>query len=230
MKRFISLLTAAALCITTSMPIFVHAEDDMPNRAESNFVISGSALYTAAPPTSPLGDVADGGSGAPIKRRNAATSEEPAAEITTVDSSEPDDDTEKSSKDKISLTIGKKKAKIGSKEVDMPAAPFIQPATDSTMVPLAFAAIAINGPDADANDIISWDAQTQTAALNVNGKTVLFTAGSSRMTVDGKQVLMDNGAVAQIKDGRMFIPFRALGSVLGANVEWDQKTRTASYS
>lgn len=49
------------------------------------------------------------------------------------------------------------------------------------------------------------------------------------MIVDGTPVTMDNGVKAEITDGRMYIPFRALGEALGVEVDWDANTKTAIY-
>lgn len=49
------------------------------------------------------------------------------------------------------------------------------------------------------------------------------------MIVDGISTTMEYGVEAEIKDGRMFIPFRALGNALGVNVNWDANTKTAIY-
>ncbi len=49
------------------------------------------------------------------------------------------------------------------------------------------------------------------------------------MIVNGKSIVMENGVKAEITDGRMFVPFRALGNALGVNVDWDADTKTAIY-
>ena len=41
---------------------------------------------------------------------------------------------------------------------------------------------------------------------------------------------MENNVKAEIKDGRMYIPFRALGKALDVNVTWEAETKTAIYS
>ena len=41
---------------------------------------------------------------------------------------------------------------------------------------------------------------------------------------------MDNGVYPEIKDGRMFVPFRALGEAFGIEVNWDSNTWTASFN
>ena len=50
------------------------------------------------------------------------------------------------------------------------------------------------------------------------------------MVIDGTAITMENGVKAEIVDGRMFVPFRALGTALGVPVSWDAETRTAIYN
>ncbi len=101
------------------------------------------------------------------------------------------------------------------------------------MVPLRFVAAAFMGDDpekADNSNAVSWDPTTKTAVVRIGSTTVSFTAGSPEMTVSGKTSVMENGVKTEIKDGRMFIPFRALGNAFGIKTDWDGETKTASYS
>jgi hypothetical protein len=140
---------------------------------------------------------------------------------------------------KVEVTIGESKILMNGEEVEMEAAAYIS--NNSTMVPLRFVALAI-GVDqesmadgtADESSKIMWDANSKTAtilyAAGSGQKIIQFTAGSGIMTVDGTAITMENGAVAEITDGRMYVPFRALGTALGVSVSWDEETRTAIYN
>jgi archaellum component FlaG (FlaF/FlaG flagellin family) len=79
-----------------------------------------------------------------------------------------------------------------------------------------------------------FDTNSKTAtilyAAGSGQKIIQFTAGSAVMVVDGTAITMENGAVAEIKDDRMYVPFRALGTALGVSVSWDEETRTAIYN
>ncbi len=83
--------------------------------------------------------------------------------------------------------------------------------------------------NADESAVISWDASTKTASVHTNGSVISFSAGSELMYKNNSPVVMENGVKAEIKDGRMFIPFRALGTALGVKVEWIAETKTAVY-
>ncbi|MCD8158299.1 MAG: metallophosphoesterase [Clostridiales bacterium] len=133
----------------------------------------------------------------------------------------------------VKISIGNTTVSIGDKTYEIDAAPYIQADSNSTLVPLRFAALAILQEDideADTSDIISWDASTKTASVTYDGNTITFTSGSEYMYVNGEQILMSNGAKAEITNGRIYIPFRALGTALGIKVDWDSTTKTAIYT
>ena len=133
----------------------------------------------------------------------------------------------------VRVTIGSNLVTVGNIKYAMDVTPYIQPESSSTLVPLRFAAIAISGGDienADNSSTVGWDADTKTASITAGGKVIKFTAGSELMYIGNTPIVMENGVKAEIKDGRMFIPFRALGTALGVNVDWDAETKTAIYS
>lgn len=141
--------------------------------------------------------------------------------------------------DVVKVTIGEKTILINDEAQDMDVAPYIQASSNSTMVPLRFVAVALGVDpasisDPDKSSKVTWDANTKTVTIyygaGTGQKIVQFTAGSNNMSVDGTIIPMENGVTAEIKDGRMFVPFRALGNALGVNVSWDADTKTATYS
>ncbi len=159
--------------------------------------------------------------------------EKTTVENTTEATTEVKTDKNKVEFKKVRVTIGDKNIVIDDKNYTMDVAPYIQAESNSTLVPLRFVALALSGNDienADNSTVISWNSETKTATIKANDKIVEFTAGSDTMTVDGKSKLMENGVKAEITDGRMFVPFRALGNALGVDVTWDSTTKTATYS
>jgi hypothetical protein len=140
---------------------------------------------------------------------------------------------------KVEVTIGASTIKVDGEDVAMDAAAYIQTSSNSTMVPLRFVSVALgvdsdNVTSADESSKIMWDNTNKTATIAYaagNGqKLVQFTAGSPVMKIDGTEITMENGVVAEIVDGRMYVPFRALGQALGVPVSWDADTRTAIYN
>lgn len=141
--------------------------------------------------------------------------------------------------DVVAVTIGNTNCEVNGIAYDMEVAPYIQASSNSTMIPLRFVSIAL-GVDTDsidspdASDRVVWNANTKTVTLyygqGTNQKIIQFTAGSNNMIVDGNSIAMDYGVNAEITNGRMFVPFRALGNALGIKVAWDAETRTATYN
>ncbi|MCD7777617.1 MAG: copper amine oxidase N-terminal domain-containing protein [Clostridiales bacterium] len=133
----------------------------------------------------------------------------------------------------VRVTIGRSSVVINGKTSTMDAAPYIQTSSSSTLVPLRFVALAILGgsvSNADTSDIVSWDSDTRTATIYAGDDVIKFTADSNYMTINGVTSAMSNGVKAEIKDDRMYIPFRALGEALGAEVDWESDTKTAVYT
>ncbi len=139
----------------------------------------------------------------------------------------------------VKVTVGEKTVLVGDQAIDMDVAPYIQASSNSTMVPLRFVSVALgvdseNVTNPDASNKIAWDANTKTTTIyygaGTGQKIIQFQAGSNIMTVDGTRIPMEYGVKAEIKDGRMFVPFRALGQALGVTVTWDADTRTAIYN
>lgn len=139
----------------------------------------------------------------------------------------------------VKVSIGEKTILIDDQAYDMDVAPYIQATSNSTMVPLRFVSVALgvdsdNVANPDESNKISFNANTKTATIfygaGAGQKIIQFQAGSNVMSVDGTGIPMEYGVTAEIKDGRMFVPFRALGQALGVNVNWDADTRTATYN
>lgn len=140
--------------------------------------------------------------------------------------------TEASLSNIVKVSVGSKNVEINGKTVPIDAAAYIQSSSNSTMVPLRFVVLALSSDTNELSDnpnIIKWDAVSKTVYINLNGNTVSFTAGSTEMVVNGVKSTMSNGTSAEICNGRMYIPFRVLGEVLGVDVEWDSNTKTAIY-
>ncbi len=140
---------------------------------------------------------------------------------------------------KVEVTIGEKNVVMDGEKIDTDVAAYIQTSSNSTMVPLRVVALALgvdsaNASNPDETNAVNWDANSKTATIvygQGSTKTVIqFQAGSGVMTVNGSQITMQNGVTAEITDGRMFVPFRALGQAFGVSVSWNADTKTAVYN
>ena len=66
---------------------------------------------------------------------------------------------------------------------------------------------------------ISWEPNTKTATLTADGTTVSVSANSATFIVNGEVKSLD--VPAQIMNGSMMLPLRAIGESAGANVTWN---------
>ena len=193
-----------------------------PSTESTEATTSGGTIT----PSTPSGGGGGGGGGAKLTVKEATTQATTAEEAT--------DEPSKGSvitKD-VKVTIGASEIVVGDQTIPVDASAYIQKESSSTLVPLRFVAIAILGgdvADADSSSIVAWDAQAKAATITAGEDTIVFTAGSSDMVINGETTTMDNGVKAEIVDGRMYVPFRALGQALGVAVAWDADTKTASY-
>lgn len=69
---------------------------------------------------------------------------------------------------------------------------------------------------------ITWNKTTQTATLTRGDNTVAVVVGKKEITVNGKKVTMDT--VAEMKQGRVFIPVRFIAQGLGATIGFENNT------
>ncbi len=70
--------------------------------------------------------------------------------------------------------------------------------------------------------IVTWDNVNKIASVEKNGTVVKVPVGFSYITVNG--VVKLNDTAAQIKDGRTYLPIRAVLEAFGANVTWNSTT------
>ncbi len=133
---------------------------------------------------------------------------------------------------KATVKIGSDILNVSGHEFTLDAVPYIQQISGAAMVPLRAVSLALadgyNG--AGSINVVAWDDNTKTAIITYKGRKLEFTANADHIIVNGKRIKMDNGVYPEIKDGRMFVPFRALGEAFGIEVNWDSNTWTASFN
>lgn len=102
---------------------------------------------------------------------------------------------------------------VNGKKVRFPdTEPYIN--TDGrTMVPVRFVSEKLGAE-------VKWEANTQTAIVEFEGKTIRLPIGSKTVTVDGEAQELDTAA--EFEEGRTMVPLRFVSEVLGSKVEWDQ--------
>jgi|LSQX01.3.fsa_nt_gb hypothetical protein len=75
---------------------------------------------------------------------------------------------------------------------------------------------------------VDWEADTETAVGTRDSNTVRIPIGSNQPTVNGQATTIQ--VLAQIIDGRTYIPLRFVGEALGDEVVWDGATSTINIT
>lgn len=92
---------------------------------------------------------------------------------------------------------------------------------DYTMLPLRSMASIVGN--------VSYIADTKTAVITYGNKEIYITAGESTMYINGTAYPLDTKAV--IKEGRMYLPMRAISEALGFNdISFDTLTKTVKIN
>jgi len=75
---------------------------------------------------------------------------------------------------------------------------------------------------------VKWDDKTKTATISKSGSTLELTEGQTKlkMTYKGYIYYVNTDAPVQIKNDRVYLPFRVIFRQFGYTVNWDSKTRT----
>lgn len=96
----------------------------------------------------------------------------------------------------------------------------------STMLPVRAVANSVGILD----NSIQWDEKTQTATLHTADKIISCTVDKSVLLVNGVPRPIDSPAV--IKEGRVYLPLRAILNALGiedTDITWDDASKTVTY-
>lgn len=113
------------------------------------------------------------------------------------------------------LAVGEKVALVNDKEIELDVAPYIK--GGRTLVPLRFMETALGAE-------VKWDGAARSATLKTKDTEIHVTIGQTTARVNGEAVTLD--VPAEIKGGRTFVPLRFISENLGANVEYDNDTKT----
>ena len=124
-------------------------------------------------------------------------------------------------KNKSSFTIGQTIYTVNGEEKTMDTAAYIS--SGRTMLPVRYVADALG---VDPTQIL-WDTQNKTVTI-LGDRVVQIKLGSKFMLINGTTVQMD--AAAEMKNDRVFIPVAEIARALGANVVWDEVTKTATFN
>lgn len=110
----------------------------------------------------------------------------------------------------IKLQIGSRIVNVDNEAVIYDAAPVIR--NDRTLVPIRIITEALGGK-------VDWSGATKEVTLSINDKEIKMTIG---------KMLEKYGVAPVIIDGRTFVPVRFVADELGAEVAWDEATKTVT--
>jgi len=109
------------------------------------------------------------------------------------------------------------KITVNGERISLPdAQPFIDE-NGRTQVPVRFVSEAL-GAD------VGWDGSTKTVTVEQARNKISLVVGKSEYTVNSKKMEMDTSVI--IVEDRTFVPARYVAEALGAEVDWDSKTKT----
>ena len=75
---------------------------------------------------------------------------------------------------------------------------------------------------------MSWDSKNSVAVAEKDGVTVKIPVGKTYIFRNGKKIVTDTAAI--IKDGKVYLPVRAVIQALGGKVEWDAKNNAVNIT
>lgn len=128
-------------------------------------------------------------------------------------------DTEKTAKEQIILTIGKKEALVFGETKVNDVAPIIK--DDRTMLPARFVAENL-GAD------VKWDNDARKVTITKDDISIIITIDSQTAIVNGKAIVLDSPAF--IENDRTYTPLRFIAEKLGADVEWNNETQEVTIT
>lgn len=119
----------------------------------------------------------------------------------------------------IKMTIGENVGYVNGVANELDAAPIIR--GNRTMLPVRFVAENLGAA-------VEWDGATSTATVKTDDVEIKIVIGKTSATVNGEAVALD--APAFIENNRTYMPVRFVAENLGATVEWDGATSTATIT
>ncbi len=124
-----------------------------------------------------------------------------------------------SNKTVIKLTIGKMEGIVNAVSKPLDAAPVIR--NSRTMLPVRFVAESFGAE-------VGWDGVTSTVTVTTATTKLEIRIGSATAKINGAEVKLDSPAF--IENSRTYLPVRFVAENLGAIVEWDGATSTATLT
>jgi hypothetical protein len=119
----------------------------------------------------------------------------------------------------ITLSVGSMVAHLDGQLVTLDTPPVI--VGGRTLVPLRPIIEGLGGA-------ITWVPETRSVEVRFNGTTLLLQIGNRTAVVNGEVVILD--VPAAIMNGRTMLPVRFVSEHLGADVQWEELTKTVTIT
>jgi len=145
------------------------------------------------------------------KAQSTFTIENNGGEILTYVSSAP--------KTEVKLQIGNMTGYVNGTAKTLDAAPIIR--NSRTMLPVRFVAENLGAT-------VGWDGATSTVTVTTDTTKLEIRIGAATAKINGKEVTLDSPAF--IENSRTYLPVRFVAENLGATVDWDGATSTATLT
>ena len=125
---------------------------------------------------------------------------------------------------KVVVPVGESYLISGENKVEIPVPAYIN-AAGYTMLPLRAVAVALG---INENNVL-WDQSTRTATVMYGSKIINMTYGQKVVYVNAAPIPASTSV--EIKENRMFLGLRDLGTALGVtDITWDGATKTATLN
>lgn len=119
----------------------------------------------------------------------------------------------------ITLSVGSTVAHLDGQAVTLDTPPVV--VRGRTLVPLRPIIEGLGGA-------ITWVPETRSVEVEFNGTTLMLQIGNRNAIVNGEAVMLD--VPAAIMNGRTMLPVRFVSEHLGADVQWEELTKTVTIT
>lgn len=119
----------------------------------------------------------------------------------------------------VAFVIGQDTFLLNGKEEKMDTAPYVK--NDRAYLPVRYVATSLDIAD---GDIVWYPAEGSVVILR-GSNSIKFVVGSKEMLINGKPVVMDV-APEIVAPGRLMLPLRWAAQAFGANIDWNETTKT----
>lgn len=119
----------------------------------------------------------------------------------------------------VKMTVNSFTAYVNGLATTLDAAPVIK--NSRTMLPVRFVAENLGAS-------VGWDDATRTVTVESTLAFIEITIGSSVAKVNGEPISLDSPAYIDASNNRTYLPVRFVAENLGADVSWDDTTKTAT--